>query len=279
MRPRSSIRHALVLSALLGGLPQAWAAAPDRCQEDRACQEQTARAAQLASQTSYEEALTLYQSAYDRIQEPRLLLNIGRCHYRLGRARRALETYETFQKAEPDPEPEVAARLAQFVAEAKLAIASDLKGHHPTETPGTPGNKDAPSNPTPGGVPLVVPPSAPGEEPPPTESGSVAKGRTVAGRPLYRVAIGASMLGVGATLLGVGIGALAGHGQCVNPSDANPDQCAVFAQPDGTFYTSVRDGVTPGVPLLVIGVGLAAGGIALIALPPRKPASSSGSHR
>lgn len=273
MRPRSSIRSGLVLTALLGGLPPAWAAAPDRCQEDRACQEQTARAAQLASQTSYEEALTLYQSAYDRIQEPRLLLNIGRCHYRLGRARRALETYEAFQKAEPDPDPDVAARLAQFIAEAKLAIASDSKSHHPDEA--------APSKlpDSPPGVSLVVPPSAPAEEPAPTDAAAASRGRTVLGRPLYRVAIGASMLGVGAVLLGVGIGALAGHGQCVNPSDANPDLCAVLSQPDGTQYTSVRDGVTPGVPLLLIGVGLAAGGIALIAVPPRKPASSAGSRR
>lgn len=272
MRPRSSIRHALALTALLGGLPQAWAAAPDRCQEDRACQEQTARAAQLASQTSYEEALTLYQSAYDRVQEPRLLLNIGRCHYRLGRARRALETYEAFQKAEPDPDTEVAARLAQFIAEAKLAIAADTKTHPPTENPPPP-TKDPAT-----GVSLVVPSSPPGEEPPPAETGA-ARGRTVIGRPLYRVAIGGTMLGVGAVLLGVGVAALAGHGQCVNPSDANPDQCAVFTQPDGTLYTSVRDGVTPGVPLLVIGVGLAAGGIALIAVPPRKPAASTGSRR
>jgi hypothetical protein len=273
MRPRSSIKQGLVLWALLGGLPHAWAAAPDRCQEDRACQEQTARAAQLASQTLYEEALTLYQSAYERINEPRLLLNLGRCHYRLGRARKALESYEAFQKAEPDPEPEVAARLAQFIAEAKLAIASDAK--HPG---GEPGATQNPSGATAPPVALVVPATAPAEEPAPTD-GTAARGRTVLGRPLYRVALGASALGVGAVLLGVGIGALAVNGQCVTPSDTNPDQCAVVTHTDGVPYTRVLDGLTPGIPLLLIGVGLAAGGIALIAVPPRKAAASAGSRR
>src|SRR5438128_2488385 len=74
MRPRSSIKRGLVLAALVVGpalvpLP-AWAATADRCQEDRTCKEQTDRAAQLAGQTLYEEALTLYQSAYDRFHEP-----------------------------------------------------------------------------------------------------------------------------------------------------------------------------------------------------------------
>ena len=74
-------------------------------------------------------------------------------------------------------------------------------------------------------------------------------------------------------------GALAANGQCVTPSDINPDQCAVITHTDGVPYTRVLDGLTPGIPLLLIGVGLAAGGIALIAVPPRKAAASAGSRR
>lgn len=270
MRLRSLIKHGLVLGVLLGGLPQGWAATPDRCQEDRVCQEQTARAAQLASQTLYEEALTLYQSAYERINEPRLLINLGRCHYRLGQARKALASYEAFQKAEPAPDPELAARLAQFIAEAKQAIAADAK--HAGGEGATAKDPAAPAAPA---VALVVPPAAPAEEPAPADGAAAARGRTVLGRPVYRVALGASFLGVGAALLGVGIGALAFHGHCVTPSDTSPDQCAVITQPDRAPFTRVFDGLTPGIPLLLIGVGLAAGGIALIAVPPRKAAVST----
>ena len=276
MRPRSSIRRGLVLAALLGGpavLPSAgWAATPDVCQADRSCKEQTARAAQLAGQTLYEEALALYQSAYDRSHEPRLLVNLGRCHYRLGRARKALESYAAFQKAEPAPEPELEARLGQFIAEAKLAVASDAAGQPEA-------GKVPPRSGTSSTVELFVPAASPTDEPSPAGSSEPSGRRTIGGRPVYRVVLGASALGVGLTLLGLGVGALSANGQCVTPSDSSVNQCALLYGPDGAPYTRVLDGLTPGIPLLVVGVALSAGGIALIAVPPKKPAGGAGDRR
>jgi hypothetical protein len=243
------------------------AATPDRCQEDPACREQTERAAQLAGQTKYQEALTLYQSAYDRVHEPRLLMNLGRCHFRLGRARKALELYTAFQKAEPDPDPQLAARLGQFIDEAKQAIESD------TDAAGDKA-KELPTPPTPPPVTLLVPPSPQTEEPPPSEAVGTSRGRLVLGRPVYRVALGGTAIGLGLIAIGLGAGALAANGGCVSASESSPSQCAVQYRMDGTPYTRVLDGITPGIPLLVVGAALTAGGIALIAVPPRKPASS-----
>ena len=274
MRPRSSTRGALVLLlllfAVLGTTRRARAEAPDRCQEDRACKELTERAAQLASQSLYEEALTLYQSGYDRTKEPRLLVNIGRCHYRLGRARKALESYKLFQKAEPEPEPELAARLQQFLTEANRAIASDSEGHNP-------GQSGAAGAPKETKVDLVVPSTAAAtEEPPPAGSTLPAGTRLIGGRPVYRIVLGASLIGVGGILAGLGAGAISANGTCLTPSASSMGQCALLTNMDGTPYTRVTDGITPGVPMLVIGVALVAGGIAVIAVPPRKPRAEIG---
>lgn len=271
MRPRSSTKWALVLFGLLVGTVApsrpARAEAPDRCQEDRACKDETERAAQLASQTLYEEALTLYQSAYNRTKEPRLLINIGRCHYRLGRARKALEFYKLFQTLAAEPEPELATRLQQFLGEAQRAIASDSEGH----PGGSHAAKETKETKEPA-VALTVPTAAAAtEEPAPTESPAAAGPRLVGGRPLYRVVLGAALIGVGGALVGLGAGALSANGTCETPSASSMGQCALLTNMNGTPYTRVTDGITPGVPMLVIGVGLVAGGIALIAVPPRKP--------
>jgi hypothetical protein len=265
MRPRSSTRSALLLTAVLLSPAVGLGATPDRCQEDPDCREQTERAAQLAGQTKYQEALDLYQSAYDRVHEPRLLMNLGRCHFRLGRARKALELYASFQKAAPDPDPQLATRLELFITEAKRAVESDTSGQ---ENP--PGTTDK----TPSGtseVTLIVPPSPPGDEPPPADPLAKLGGRLVLGRPLYRVVLGGTAIGLGLVSLGLGIGALSANGTCVAQSESAPNLCAINYTPTGTPFTRVLDGITPGAPLLLVGVVLTAGGIALIAVPPRKP--------
>jgi hypothetical protein len=252
-RPTSSISAGTLCAALLvSGV--AGAATPDRCQADRGCREQTEQAAQLAAQTRYEEALSRYMTAYERVPEPRLLVNIGRCHYRLGRARRALEYYEQFHKAEIDAEPELLARVGQFVAEAKLAIVSDST---------TPVEKQ----PEPPPAPIALPPPPPPVAPPPVQP--VPPSREP--RPAWRIAAGASALGVGALFVGLGAGALSADGRCVTPDSMNPDLCAVMNYPDGSRTTMLIDSQATGIGLLVSGGLLVVGGAVLIALPGRRP--------
>lgn len=226
------------------------AASSDRCQIDKLCRERVAAAIELGGKGRYEEALLLYESAYAQSNEPRLLLNIGRCHYRLNRAQKALDYYENFRRAQPDPEPDLASRLAQFVAEAKLALISQKASSSPSPTPTDlmPDNEPRPA-------PLLTEP----------ETGRA----TVWGRPTWRVALGLSAAGVGGVLLGLGLGALAANDSCVTPSMTFENMCATELRPDGQRRILLLDGVTPGIPLVVGGGLLLAGGIALFAWPPR----------
>lgn len=250
---------ALALALLLAG-GTGHAAAPDRCQAERLCQEQTGIAAQLASQTRYEEALVIYQSAYDHSQEPRLLVNIGRCHYRLGRARRALEFYDAFRKAEPAPEPELAARVEQFATEARQAIASDTgkpAAEPKAETPKVEPPPPEPPEPMPALV-QELPQSRPGATP------------TLLGRPAWRVGLGFGAMGLGGVLIGLGAGALAVNGQCVTPSETTPGLCMTQMLPSGQSGISLYDGVRVGAPLVATGGVLVVAGIVLVALPSRR---------
>lgn len=232
----------------------AGAATADRCQATAICRERVAAAIELGSKGRYEEALLLYESAYEQSQEPRLLLNIGRCHYRLNRSQKALDYYEKFRTAQPEPEPELASRLAQFVAEAKLALVSQGAGGSAAKPTGAqPTDSDEPQP-----APLSV---APADRP--TE-------RTTLGRPTWRVAAGLSMAGVGGALVGLGIGALAVNERCVTPSANFAGQCATELRPDGQVRALLLDGLTPGIPLVVGGGLLLAGGLVLFAWPARR---------
>lgn len=239
----------LVLLAL-PFLGDAHATPSDRCQAEATCRKQMTSATQLASKGNYEEAITLYEQGYALSHEPRLLLNIGRCHYRLGRPQEALEMYEEFARAQPSPDAELSSRYKQFVAEAKLAIlTAEKEKPEPIAAPVTP-----------------PPPTIP--EPPKNET------RMILGRPAWRVGVGAGAAAVGGVLFGLGIGALAANGRCVTPSEQSDGRCATQLDMDGMRTTEVLDGITPGVPLLVSGALLLTGGVLLFALPSREKKSA-----
>ena len=239
-----------------------YAAVPDLCQSSSACRERVTAATQLASQGHFDDALPIYEKAYEQSQEPRLLLNIGRCHHRLNHPQKALDYYEKFRAAQPDLEPEVASRLAQFVAEAKLALLSsildgtaDKNGSTTAEPPPAPLRTDA----TDGNTKPSMEPS----------------------RPKWRLALGLSAAGAGGVLLGFGIAALAANDSCVHPSPTFPGQCATEIGPDGQRRALLVDGLTPGIPLVVSGGLLVVGGIMLAAWPARaersRPSQRTGS--
>jgi hypothetical protein len=225
-------------------------AAQDRCQSDSSCRKLTQEATQLATQKRCEPAIALYEKAYQQSNEPRLLLNIGRCQHRLGQPQKALALYEEFRRLRPNADAETTSRVGQFVAEAKLAILAAEKDEARTPPP----------------PPVAATPAA---SPPARE------GRLLFGRPLWRVAVGAAGAGVGAVLIGLGAGALAANGRCAMPSSLVPGQCMASYGPDGARVTEVLDGVTPGVPMLLGGLVLFAGGIALSAYPAPRPPTAT----
>lgn len=104
---------------------------------------------------------------------------------------------------------------------------------------------------TPPPVVAEVKPAPPVTPPPP--SPSPARER----RPIWRIATGASLLGVGVILGAYGISGLSLDGQCA-PS---PDGCS-----------RRYDTVGPGAAFLSIGIAAAAGGVVLLAIPGRQSA-------
>lgn len=212
------------------------------------------QAAQLAQGAKYEEALVLFTRAYERVNEPRLLINIGRCHYRLGRPKQALEFYEQFQQLLPDAEPELMSRLAQFRIEAKTAIVTESERR-------------------PSGDAVASLPQASDDMPEPPPAGEIPGGRGFfRSRPGWRLGLGAALAGAGLGLTVTGAAILAADGTCVTPSPSDSSLCTATVLPDGRYVADVRDGITPGVGLLLPGLLLLGGGVVLIALPPtRKP--------
>jgi hypothetical protein len=86
-------------------------------------------------------------------------------------------------------------------------------------------------------------------------------------RPLWRIAVGASLIGAGGLLVGLGGSALAVNGRCQD-SQADPQTCSPYYQTTGV-----------GSGLLVGGLALSIGGAVLIALPGRRAAGSKQASR
>lgn len=257
------MRQRLVLGLLFSGtyllMPgEALATAPDRCQADATCRDRVSAAMRIAVQGNFEEALALYEKAYEQSQEPRLLLNIGRCYYRLNRPQTALDYYEKFRAAQADLEPELTSRLGQFVAEAKLALLSQRTGGSgPAPTPAPAAGTTAPSG-EPPPTPLVTP--------------APASHGTPSGRPTWRVVLGLSAAGLGGVLVGLGAGALSANERCVTPSMTFDAMCVSELRPDGQRQALLVDGLSSGIPMVVSGGLLLAGGITLAAWPARREA-------
>lgn len=257
---------------------------PDRCQIDSDCRQLTDLASSLASQGQYEEALATFQRAYERVPEPRLLVNLGRCHFRLGRPQKALGLYRALQNAMPDLPPELDAKVKQFIAEAEDVISKDAGLAGPAQgLPLSGGNSGSkPPEKPPESLPTPRPDTTaalaggrgPGAEPaaPPTTqvaAVSAAEGR----RPTWRIAVGATGLALGAGAIGIGAWALSVDGQCITESTQFPGRCLTTTATDGQMTAQVRDGRPAGIGFLVTGGALLVAGAVLIALPGKRPAS------
>lgn len=168
-RPRSGALAAALLCALvlgLGAAGRARAAAAeaaggedsqgargsDPCLNDGPCRARYEEARRAYKEKRYDVARKGYQAAYEQRQAPWLLINIGRSYQRLGRLRDALDAYERYQAADPNPDPNVMARVKEYAAQVRAGL-----GQGPIQgQPGTP-----PADPQLTGVAQAEPPPAP----------------------------------------------------------------------------------------------------------------------
>jgi tetratricopeptide (TPR) repeat protein len=96
----------------------------DLCQRDPVCREHTAAALKLYNDRRYEDALRAFRTAYRIKAEPLLLLNIGRCLYRLGQPEEALEQYRQFQELAPNPDEPTQQSVARYIDEAQADVTA-----------------------------------------------------------------------------------------------------------------------------------------------------------
>ena len=90
---RSSLSHAaLTFCFYLGVVPSIAGAATD-CFEEEECSSLVAKAKKAHNEKRYDDALALYQNAYDKVPDARLLVLRGRSFFKRGRSDSALELY------------------------------------------------------------------------------------------------------------------------------------------------------------------------------------------
>ncbi|HRI54296.1 MAG TPA: hypothetical protein PLW65_29350 [Pseudomonadota bacterium] len=140
-----SLRSALAASGLLFIMSAASAAPPEAAvlpspaaaPAAASFQQHYEAAVQLYLSERYPEALKEFEAAYAVRQLPRLLINIGTTHRKLGEAKAALSAYEAYLRIEPNPDPEVKKKLDEAlsqvhsmlnVAAAPAAAGKDAKG-------------------------------------------------------------------------------------------------------------------------------------------------------
>lgn len=181
MTSRSSI-SLLSLLLLCSALQVGWARRPAGAPApgapaalgDRAFEQHLERGMNLYKQGEYAEAIRELHAAYAIRQMPRLLLNLGQAHRKLGHAREALGFYEMYLKIEPEPRPELKQELDRYIAQARTMIqaaertraelgqsAEDPHPAPPAERPQAPGvpaaalSAAAPAAATPGTRPAL----------------------------------------------------------------------------------------------------------------------------
>lgn len=92
-------------------------------------------AVRLYESSEYEGSIKEFQMAYTLKQLPRLLLNIGQAHRKLGHAKDALSFYEFYLRVEPNPKPEIKAELELYIRQTRdlLAAAEQMKAQQGAE--------------------------------------------------------------------------------------------------------------------------------------------------
>lgn len=217
-------------------------AAPD-CFTNPECSALADQGKAAHNEKRYAEALRLYQSAYERVADPRLLILRGRSFFKQGQSERALDLYRAALPSLRDEAER--SKAEEFIREAELA-AQVQAGASPAPT-------------------LSAPPTLPEQavqapqamqSPQSQKEPLISVEATPARRPRWRLVTGGVALGAGLLLTGFGASALAAEGQCADIPSAP-------AQPCDRIYATTRVGGA----LLGTGAVAVVGGIVLMAWP------------
>lgn len=133
-----SLINALRLGLLLvylAWVSPALADETDLCVSDSVCKEHEDLALSLSAAKDYTGALTEFRAAYARVPIARLLINIGRSFFRIGKPREALKYYGRFLRVEPNADTEITQRVHRYMNEAEAAA---LNGPDALDPPGLP---------------------------------------------------------------------------------------------------------------------------------------------
>jgi hypothetical protein len=285
----ATLAAALIAPSLDG--KAAWASAPDICQPDPACQVHSKQGVQLSVAREYAAALDEFRAAYAIHPEPRLLINIGRCLYRLNRAKEAQEQLRRFLQSEPDPDHEDQEKVNQYLADVHTALAAEQA--HASARVSIQGAPDGAHvlvdgaeravAPLPGPLELAPGPHeleirgaqsyrrhldlGPGQDVAVVMAATTEPGRGP--RPTWRLVLGATGLGLGAAAIGSGAYLLALSGQCA--AGAAPPACGTGFDAQGRLLVQVYDTSGAGAALVAVGAAAAVAGIVLLAVPGPRP--------
>lgn len=117
----------------------------DACTQDEECRTHDAAGDGFYRVGDFASSLQEFQRAYGRRPVPRLLLNIGRCHHRLGKPAAALAAYAQHEQQVPSPERQTLEQRTKFIKEAKELQRSQNK---PSATTSALATKEGPSQST-----------------------------------------------------------------------------------------------------------------------------------
>lgn len=269
MRPQRLLLLWLVLASLHFAVPVA-------CADGEAAFRRHYDAAMRAYDAGrLQEAIRGFQQAYAIKQLPRLLLNLGQTHRRLGHAKDALGYYEFYLRVEPNPDPKLKTELDRYITQTKAMLeAAEKVRRDAGVASGDPDQADRPLALSPQesapvtapaadsrppaldrGVPAPVPVSDERAPQVVVPSGQAAAVRERRPRPLWRLVTGAVVAVGGLALVGVGAWGLVVDGSCALPS------CTMRGGP-GSYQTQGL-----GIGLTVGGAVAIAGGVLLLAWP------------
>jgi len=78
----------------------------------------------LYQKKDFEAAIDAFQAAYKIRQFPRVLLNIAQVYRKMGDAQLALDYYQQFLKAEPNPPAKIKLDVEQYITQTKAMLAA-----------------------------------------------------------------------------------------------------------------------------------------------------------
>lgn len=88
----------------------------------------------------FKEAIQEFEAAYFLQRDPKLLINIGRAHHKLGHGDEAITYYERFLKEDTSHDPAVAERVRSYIQEARTLRPQTA----PTDPPTSKGPEASP---------------------------------------------------------------------------------------------------------------------------------------